>query len=55
MQWWRKLTTGTSEVLSVGMMLLDQERRSTIREKLRLANLIVPQFIAGERSLIPSL
>jgi len=48
-------TTGTGDVLSVCMMLLDQERRSTISEKLRLANLIVSQFIAGERSLIPAL
>jgi sugar/nucleoside kinase (ribokinase family) len=48
-------TTGTGDVLSVCMMLLDQERRSTIAEKLRLANLIVSQFIAGERSLIPAL
>jgi 2-dehydro-3-deoxygluconokinase len=48
-------TTGTGDVLSVCMMLLDQERCSTISEKLRLANLIVSQFIAGERSLIPAL
>ena len=48
-------TTGTGDVLSVCMMLLDQERRSTMGEKLRLANLIVSQFIAGERSLIPAL
>ena len=48
-------TTGTGDVLSVCMMLLDQERCSTIGEKLRLANLIVSQFIAGERSLIPAL
>jgi sugar/nucleoside kinase (ribokinase family) len=48
-------TTGTGDVLSVCVMLLDQERCSTIAEKLRLANLIVSQFIAGERSLIPVL
>jgi 2-dehydro-3-deoxygluconokinase len=48
-------TTGTGDVLSVCMMLLDQERRSTITAKLRLANLIVSQFIAGERALIPAL
>jgi len=35
------------------MMLLDQEKQSTISEKLHLANLIVSQFIAGERTLIP--
>jgi len=48
-------TTGTGDVLSVCMMLLDQERHSSAGEKLRLANLIVSQFIAGERSLIPEL
>jgi sugar/nucleoside kinase (ribokinase family) len=48
-------TTGTGDVLSVCMMLLDQERHSSLGEKLRLANLIVSQFIAGERSLIPEL
>jgi hypothetical protein len=32
-----------------------QERRSTSSEKPRLANLIVSQFIAAERSLIPAL
>jgi sugar/nucleoside kinase (ribokinase family) len=48
-------TTGTGDVLSVCMMLLDQERCSTIGEKLRLANLIVSQFIAGDRALIPAL
>jgi len=48
-------TTGTGDVLSVCMMLLDQERCSTVSEKLRLANFIVSQFIAGERALIPAL
>ena len=48
-------TTGTGDVLSVCMMLLDQERHSSPGEKMRLANLIVSQFIAGERSLIPAL
>jgi sugar/nucleoside kinase (ribokinase family) len=48
-------TTGTGDVLSVCMMLLDQEKHRTITEKLRLANRIVSQFIAGERSLIPAL
>jgi sugar/nucleoside kinase (ribokinase family) len=48
-------TTGTGDVLSVCMMLLDQERHSSLGGKLRLANFIVSQFIAGERSLIPEL
>jgi sugar/nucleoside kinase (ribokinase family) len=48
-------TTGTGDVLSVCMMLLDRDQRSTVSEKLRLSNLIVSQFISGERSLIPEL
>ena len=48
-------TTGTGDVLSVCMMLLDHDRRGTINQKLRLANLIVSQFIACERPLIPAL
>jgi sugar/nucleoside kinase (ribokinase family) len=48
-------TTGTGDVLSVCMMLLDQENTSPVAEKLHLANLIVSQFITGERSLIPAL
>ncbi|HXX24907.1 MAG TPA: carbohydrate kinase family protein [Terriglobia bacterium] len=48
-------TTGTGDVLSVCLMLLDQEKCGTISEKLQLANLIVSQFIAGERPLIPAL
>jgi len=48
-------TTGTGDVLSVCMMLLDQERAGSISEKLRLANRIVAEFMAGERALIPPL
>jgi sugar/nucleoside kinase (ribokinase family) len=48
-------TTGTGDVLSVCMMLLDRDKGRTVSEKLRLANLIVSQFISGERSLIPEL
>jgi sugar/nucleoside kinase (ribokinase family) len=48
-------TTGTGDVLSACMMLLAQESGSTVSEKLRLANLIVSQFIAGERALSPAL
>jgi len=47
--------TGTGDVLSVCMMLLDQETSGAVSEKLRLSNLIVSQFIAGERTLIPPL
>lgn len=48
-------TTGTGDVLSVCMMLLDQHRESTIAEKLRLANRIVSEFMEGKRTLIPPL
>jgi sugar/nucleoside kinase (ribokinase family) len=48
-------TTGTGDVLSVCMMLLDQEKSCPLADKLRLANLIVSQFISGDRTLIPPL
>jgi sugar/nucleoside kinase (ribokinase family) len=48
-------TTGTGDVLSVCMMLLDRDRGSSIVEKLRLANRVVAEFMAGERALIPPL
>lgn len=48
-------TTGTGDVLSICMMLLDRDQGSTVSEKLQLANLIVSQYISGERSLIPEL
>jgi hypothetical protein len=48
-------TTGTGDVLSVCMMLLEHDKAATVNEKLRLANRIVSQFISGERSLIPEL
>ena len=48
-------TTGTGDVLSVCMMLLDREANATVREKLHLSNLIVSQYISGERSFAPAL
>jgi len=48
-------TTGTGDVLSVCMMLLERDQAGTVNEKLRLANRIVSQFISGERSLLPEL
>jgi sugar/nucleoside kinase (ribokinase family) len=48
-------TTGTGDVLSVCMMLLHHDNSIPIREKLRLANSIVSEFIAGDRQLIPAL
>ena len=48
-------TTGTGDVLSVCMMLLHHRAELPIRERLRLANAIVSQFIEGKRQLIPAL
>ena len=48
-------TTGTGDVLSVCMMLLDRHLASSVQERLRLANHIVAQFIEGTRRLIPRL
>jgi sugar/nucleoside kinase (ribokinase family) len=45
--------TGTGDVLSVCMMLLHGNDSISIPEKLRLANTVVSEFIAGERELIP--
>jgi len=48
-------TTGTGDVLSVCMMLLHRCEKATIQERLRLANLIVAQFMEGKRHFIPPL
>ena len=48
-------TTGTGDVLSVCMMLLHGRTEMGIRERLRLANTIVAQFMEGKRPLIPPL
>jgi sugar/nucleoside kinase (ribokinase family) len=48
-------TTGTGDVLSVCIILLERDKAGAVNEKLRLANRIVSQFISGERSLIPEL
>jgi len=48
-------TTGTGDVLSVCMMLLHRYEQGSIPERLRLANLIVAQFMEGTRHFIPPL
>jgi sugar/nucleoside kinase (ribokinase family) len=48
-------STGTGDVLSVCLMLLDRDKNVPITAKLRLANQIVAEFIEGRRKLIPSL
>jgi sugar/nucleoside kinase (ribokinase family) len=47
--------TGTGDVLSVCMILLHRQERAPIRDRLRLANKIVAQFIEGKRQFIPTL
>lgn len=48
-------TTGTGDLLSVCMMLMHDQTELPIRDKLRLANRIVAQFMEGRRQLIPAL
>ncbi len=48
-------TTGTGDVLSTCMMLLHRHPNSSMQERLRLANRIVAQFMAGKRQFIPLL
>lgn len=47
--------TGTGDVLSVCMILLHHRANMAMRERLRLANGIVSQFIEGKRRLIAAL
>jgi sugar/nucleoside kinase (ribokinase family) len=46
-------TTGTGDVLSVCLMLLHNRSDLRVREKLRIANRIVAEFMEGRRPLIP--
>jgi sugar/nucleoside kinase (ribokinase family) len=48
-------TTGTGDVLSVCMMLLDHRQDISAPDKLLLANRIVSEFIEDRRKLIPML
>jgi sugar/nucleoside kinase (ribokinase family) len=48
-------TTGTGDLLSVCTMLLDGRDDIPVAERLRLANRIVADFIAGRRDLLPPL
>ena len=47
--------TGCGDVLSVCMMLLNEYPGVGIREKLRLANTVVSEFMEGRRRLLPDL
>jgi len=48
-------STGTGDVLSICMILLHHRLDLPIERKLRLANGVVAEFMAGRRQLIPSL
>ncbi len=48
-------STGTGDVLSVCLMLLHQHPDLSVRQKLRLANRVVREFIEGTRPMLPSL
>jgi sugar/nucleoside kinase (ribokinase family) len=48
-------STGTGDVLSVCMILLAGNEQLDVRQKLRLSNRIVREFMEGRRSLIPCL
>jgi sugar/nucleoside kinase (ribokinase family) len=48
-------STGTGDVLSMCMILLQQRDDLSIRQKLRLANGVVREFMEGRRPLIASL
>jgi sugar/nucleoside kinase (ribokinase family) len=48
-------TTGTGDILSVCMMLLHHHNEIPVRDKLRLSNSIVSEFIENRRQLIPQL
>jgi 5-dehydro-2-deoxygluconokinase len=50
-----QMATGTGDVLSVCMMLMHHQTNIPVRQKLRLANSIVAQFMEGRRPLIPAL
>jgi sugar/nucleoside kinase (ribokinase family) len=47
--------TGTGDVLSICMILLEENRDLSICEKLRLSNRVVREFMEGRRALIPQL
>ncbi len=46
---------GTGDVLSICMMLLHQHPEMNVRNRLRLSNAIVGEFIEGRRQFIPNL
>jgi sugar/nucleoside kinase (ribokinase family) len=47
--------TGTGDVLSVCMILLEGRRDTVASERLRLANRVVSEFMEGRRPLVPAI
>jgi len=48
-------STGTGDVLSICMILLESNDTLSIQQKLRLSNRVVREFMEGRRELIPAL
>jgi sugar/nucleoside kinase (ribokinase family) len=48
-------STGTGDVLSICMILLEARKDLSIQQKLQLSNRVVREFMEGWRTLIPSL
>jgi hypothetical protein len=48
-------STGTGDVLSICMILLEANKDLSLRQKLRFSNQVVREFMEGRRSLIPVL
>jgi sugar/nucleoside kinase (ribokinase family) len=48
-------STGTGDVLSLCMILLHARQDMAVREKLRLANRVVREFMEGRRTLVPTI
>jgi len=48
-------STGTGDVLSISMILLDQQTELSLRQRLRISNRVVREFMEGRRPLIPLL
>jgi sugar/nucleoside kinase (ribokinase family) len=48
-------STGTGDVLSICMILLNARKDLSIQQKLQLSNRVVREFMEGKRNLIPTL
>ena len=48
-------STGTGDVLSLCMILLHARQDMAVRDKLRLSNRVVREFMEGRRTLVPTI